>query len=173
MGRQCSQCSQWLSNSSFSRNQWRKGDGHSRCGDCVAGVYWNECHECSRQFQSSNALNMHMQVHRARNVACPCCGEVRFKSGANAVQHVESGYCRSCRGPENARRQIYGFAKSKATMCQFLNETPRLTNGHDYSQQVPDFPYHCPACAKSFRHLSQLLQHQDQKHGNHHFMLAY
>ena len=40
-----------------------------------------------------------------------------------------------------------------------------LTNGEEYG--VPDKPYSCPECDKHFHHLSQLLQHQDQKHNNH------
>ena len=107
---------------------------------------------------------MHMQVHRPRNVACPVCGDQKFRSGANAVQHVESGYCRGCRGQEQARDQIYRFASSKKTMQPYLNGTPLLTNGSDGG--TPDFPYSCQQCSKQFRQLSQLMQHQDQKHGN-------
>ena len=76
MGRYCSDCGDWCSNSSFSRNQWRKGDGYSRCKDCVGG-YSYQCGECDRVFDSQNGLNMHMQVHRPKNVACPACGERR------------------------------------------------------------------------------------------------
>jgi predicted nucleic acid-binding Zn ribbon protein len=48
-------------------------------------------------------------------------------------------------------------------MQPFLNDVPMLTDGGVYDS-VPDYPYHCPQCAKSFRQMSQLLQHQDQKH---------
>ena len=100
-----------------------KGEGASRCKDCVSGppppapVYPSyECHECGRVFANSNELNMHMQVHRPRNVACPVCGETRFRSGANAVQHVESGYCTGCRGQDRARENIYKYAQSQLEM---------------------------------------------------------
>jgi hypothetical protein len=33
-------------------------------------------------------------------------------------------------------------------------------------RSVPDFPYQCRQCAKSFRQPSQLMQHQDNKHNN-------
>eukprot|EP00541_Cyclophora_tenuis_P001975 CAMPEP_0116557800 /NCGR_PEP_ID=MMETSP0397-20121206/9448_1 /TAXON_ID=216820 /ORGANISM="Cyclophora tenuis, Strain ECT3854" /LENGTH=114 /DNA_ID=CAMNT_0004083311 /DNA_START=124 /DNA_END=468 /DNA_ORIENTATION=+ len=114
---------------------------------------------------------MHMQTHRPRNVACPVCGDQRFKSGANAVQHVESGFCRGCRGQENARNQIYEFAKRQGVMHHYM-DIPQLTYGDYDDGGVPDFPYHCPQCSVSFRQLSQLLQHQDQKHNNHR-MLTY
>ena len=172
MGRYCSECDEWCSNSQFSSNQWRKGDGCSRCKSCVGGGINFQCGECYRQFNSQNELNMHMQVHRTRNVACPICGEQRFRSGANAVQHVESGYCTGCRGQDNARQQIYEFAQRQSGMQQFLTGTPMLTNGGHYDS-IPDFPYQCRECAKSFRQMSQLLQHQDQKHNRYTHRIGY
>ncbi|KAL7509230.1 hypothetical protein ACHAXN_007148 [Cyclotella atomus] len=180
MGRYCSDCGDWCSNRSFSRNQWMKGDGYSRCKDCVDGgshftglayhvpsppVPRFQCGECYREFNNQNELNMHMQVHRPRDVACPICGERRFKTGANAVQHVESGYCSGCSGADNARRQIYEFAQRQGGMQRYLTGTPQLTHVGS-SNGVPDMPYQCRECNKSFRNLSQLMQHQDQKHNN-------
>jgi DNA-directed RNA polymerase subunit RPC12/RpoP len=70
-----------------------KGDGYSRCKDCVDGgshftglayhvpsppVPRFQCGECYREFNNQNELNMHMQVHRPRDVACPICGERRY-----------------------------------------------------------------------------------------------
>lgn len=173
MGRYCSECNEWRVCSEFSRNQWRKGDGCSRCNTCVSGFRKFQCGECYREFNTQNQLNMHMQVHRPRNVACPICGEQRFRSGANAVQHVESGYCSGCYGSQDyARQQIYQFAQRQSGMQPFLNGTPMLTNG-GYNNSVPDFPYQCPECARSFRQLSQLLQHQDQKHGRYTRQIGY
>ena len=172
MGRYCSSCEQWCYRDDFSRNRWAKGDGYSRCYDCVNNVnYSYSCSQCDRWFSSQNALNMHMQTHRPRNVACPICGEQRFRSGANAVQHVESGFCSGCQGRDNARQQIYNFASQQRQMQRYM-DTPLLTNGGYNDSYVPDFPYHCPDCSKSFRQLSQLLQHQDQKH-NQTRMLTY
>ena len=106
-----------------------------------------------------------MQVHRPRAVSCPICGEQRFKSGANAVQHVESGYCSGCQGKDRARKAIYDFAQSQKALRRYMTDAPRLTNGSGYDHGgVPDKPYHCQECSKSFRQMSQLLQHQDQKH---------
>jgi hypothetical protein len=115
---------------------------------------------------------MHLQVHRPRNVPCPICGEGRFRSGANAVQHVESGFCSGCRGADNARQQIYDFASRQRAMQPFLSDVPRLTYG-GYDNDVPDLPYSCPQCDRSFRQLSQLLQHQDNKHGRQPLRLQY
>ena len=172
MGRECWECREYLSCSAFSRNQWAKGEGWSRCKDCVEGVpmaavpvMYYTCSTCDRNFSTQNELNMHMQVHRARNVSCPVCGETRFKSGANAVQHVESGYCSGCRGADNARQQIYDFARKQSSMRRYTSDVPRLTyDGHNNNSTVPDYPYQCPDCNKAFRQLSQLLQHRDHKH---------
>mmetsp|Transcript_28580 Transcript_28580/g.60956 ORF Transcript_28580/g.60956 Transcript_28580/m.60956 type:complete len:190 (-) Transcript_28580:293-862(-) len=183
MGRNCADCGDWCSNSNFSSNQWRKGEGCSRCRDCVSGgsqyhttgyavsavSYQPDpsypCVVCNRDFNNQNELNMHMQVHRPRNISCPVCGDTRFRSPANAVQHVESGFCTGCKGTDNARNQIYQYAQRKGGMQQYMDLTPLLTNGGG-NNCVPDFPYRCPQCAKSFRHLSQLMQHTDQKHNN-------
>jgi hypothetical protein len=107
-----------------------------------------------------------MQVHRPRDVSCPVCGKNSFRSSTNAVQHVESGYCSGCRGAGNARQQIFDFATKKSEMKRYLSDVPRLTYDGHYDNTVPDFPYHCPDCHKYFRQLSQLLQHQDNKHAN-------
>lgn len=185
MGRSCSECDDYLANSQFSSNQWRKGPGLSRCKGCVSGstgsyggygdgsyygggtAYTYQCNECHRSFSNQNELTMHMQTHRPRTVSCPVCGETRFASGANAVQHVESGYCSGCLGADNAREQIYRFASSQRSMNRFMTDRPLLTNGgRNGGGPAPDYPYCCPECSKSFRQLSQLLQHQDNKHGN-------
>jgi DNA-directed RNA polymerase subunit RPC12/RpoP len=163
--RRCAQCGYCRDSDDFSNNQWYKGPGASRCTDCINPPIYS-CSDCSRTFDNQNNLEMHKQVHRPRNVGCPICGEERFKSGANAVQHVESGYCTGCRGVDNARNQIYKFASSKPQMQHYLHDVPMLTNGGS-TNYVPDFPYNCPDCSKAFRQLSQLLQHQDQKHSNH------
>lgn len=161
MGRNCSECGDWCSRGSFTSNQWSKGNGTSRCKDCVS-LY--QCQECHRKFHNSNELKMHMQTHRPRNIACPVCGEGQFRSGANAVQHVESGYCSCCRGVENARQQVYEFARKQRGMKPYLNGRPLLTYG-GCDDEVPDYPYKCQECSRNFRQLSQLLQHQDNKHG--------
>lgn len=116
---------------------------------------------------------MHMQTHRPRSVACPLCGEERFRSGANAVQHVESGHCSGCRGRENARQQIYRFTSGQRAMQRYMNDVPQITYGDYDDEDVPEYPYRCPDCDKSFRQMSQLLQHQDNKHGSHPLRLQY
>jgi len=173
MVRYCSNCNRYCEPSAFSSNQRRKG-ADSRCKDCVGGRHYGgsaspsfSCGTCGGNFNSQNELNMHMQVHRPRDVACPVCRETRFRSGANAVQHVESGYCTGCVGQDNARRAIYDYASQQGQMRPYISHIPMLTNGSYGGGNVPDYPYSCPQCVnKSFRQLSQLLQHNDQKHNN-------
>ena len=168
-GRYCSECNNWLSSSDFSNNQWAKGDGFSRCYDCVNRTYC--CNDCGRTFQSRNNLEMHVQVHRPRNIACPVCGDRRFASGANAVQHVESGACPKC-NKASARQQIYQFASAQVQMKRYMPHL-LLTNVGYNDSGVPDFPYHCPDCNIGFRNASQLLQHQDHKHNSNRMLTFY
>ena len=163
MDRICNQCQTWKSINDYTSSQWRKGDGLSRCDSCV-NVHVR-CHECDRSFSDQNQLKMHMQTHRPRNVACPACGKARFRSGTNAVQHIESGYCTGCRGATNAREQIYKFASSDRKMHQFLAGDPLITNGGN-ENAVPDFPYSCSKCSRPFKQLGHLLQHEESKHGS-------
>ena len=61
------------------------------------------------------------QVHKPRTVSCPACGETRFRSSANAVQHFESGSCSSCPGRERARAAVHGFvARNQVRFCLAL-----------------------------------------------------
>mmetsp|Transcript_7631 Transcript_7631/g.8393 ORF Transcript_7631/g.8393 Transcript_7631/m.8393 type:complete len:170 (-) Transcript_7631:212-721(-) len=163
MGRNCADCGDWCPCSQFSSNQWRKGEGSSRCKSCVYAYTYN-CGECGRSFSDNNQLKMHQQTHRPRNVACPVCGEARFRCGANAVQHLETGYCTGCRGADNARQQIYEFASRQRSLRGFIRDAPMLEYGGS-TNYVPELPYECPNCNKAFRQLSQLMQHQE-KHNN-------
>ena len=166
MDRTCSNCDRCFWRNNFSRNQWIKGDGISRCIPCVGGAYSFRCEICDRAFNTENGLNMHKQVHRPKLFSCPVCRDQRFRSGANAVQHVESGSCSACHGRDNARQQIYDFASQQKGMRRFMTEVPLLTfGGNETNRVAPNFPYMCRDCDKAFRQLSQLLQHLDQKHG--------
>ena len=160
----CSQCRYSCEKSEFSSNQWRKGDGLGRCIDCVEGAQCDlpTCPQCRREFRTEHDLTQHMKVHRSRDVACPVCGDRRFASGANAVAHVESGFCTGCRGKDNARAAIHGFVAHNA---------PHLRNkmiGYDgnYSSDVPDLPYACTYCRKAFGSLSSMMNHEEDVHRN-------
>eukprot|EP00729_Bicosta_minor_P013452 gene13452-19883_t len=152
MGRHCRDCEEWCDYGDFSNNQWRKGEGSSRCQDCVAGS------------QQTNELTMHMQTHRPRNTACPVCGEIRFASAANAVAHVESGSCSGCRGTRNqAASHIYRFAQQHAPGTLHRSQM-MLENGG--SESMPDEPYGCRQCGRTFRQLSSMMQHSQDAHGS-------
>ena len=139
--------------------------------------YWKEfkgqqstavyCPECNKMFDHpsgnrkhiENMLRQHMQVHQPRTVSCPVCGDQRFRSTTNAVQHVESGSCRGCKGKENARKQIYEFIGSREESRRLLAETPALEWGGG-ERGVPDLPYKCQVCGKRYKQVSSLMQHQ-------------
>ena len=117
-----------------------------------------ECDECGRVFQDFNSYKIHQQnYHRPRDVPCPVCGEERFKSGAGAAQHFESGGCSGCHGQEQARRMAYNFVKSQAATQQFM--VPQLTYCGDSDGGIPDTPYQCTNCYRQFREVSAMMQH--------------
>jgi len=121
-----------------------------------------QCSECSRSFSCANALSQHRQVHLERNVSCPICGDQRFKSATNAVQHIEGGSCTGCRGAENARNAIYQYALQRTP--QLLNQKALTYGGYGGAGYVPDRPYECPDCDRTFQNASQLMQHAGHKH---------
>lgn len=115
----------------------------------------HKCTKCPAAFSGSNALKMHMQTHLLSIVKCPRCSS-KFRSSANVLQHIESGYCRGTRGKEVARKVIYRQAETQ--FC--LN----YADGYDKHSDVPDFPYKCPSCDRFFQGGGQCLQHQEHKH---------
>jgi len=133
-----------------------------------------ECPKCDRVFDyfpnkkgNQNSLEEHMQVHKPRTVSCPVCGDTRFRSGANATQHVESGACPKCPGKDEAREAIYGFIASRPETQRMLKEVPRLEyhgGSRRVTQDVPEYPYQCNLCQKTFKHVSSLMQHQQRSH---------
>jgi len=145
---------------------------------CIA----KRCSTCKRLFDKShdetanlNSLQQHMKTHLPKNVSCPICGDQKFASATNAVQHVESGYCRGCRGANNARNRIYGFVQGNEASRGLINSQFRaITNGSDYTgNTTPDFPYECSQCGKLFRQMSQLMQHSSDKHGQNFRSIGY
>ena len=110
---------------------------------------------------------MHSQVHRPKHFTCPVCGGGQFGSPANAVQHVESGFCQGCRGKDNARNQIFRFASNLNQMQPYVTQRyMMIENGQTPLVDPPSHPYHCPRCSRDFVNLSQLMQHTDNSHGN-------
>lgn len=190
-GRYCQDCQEWCDSDEFSMNQWRKGNGTSRCYSCVnatqqtvycshgCGAFSSDnalamhmrshrdarCSECDRNFGNgpgaSNQLQMHLQTHVARQVPCPVCGDRYFRTSANAVSHVESGSCSGCRGVENASQQIYRFTQMSA---------PHLIGGQRMLEygggSMPPNPYQCQYCDRSFKQLSAMMQHSQMKHSS-------
>jgi len=189
VGRVCVDCDEWRDVDEFSNNQWRKGEHSSRCTECVdQGLTqhsaWCDvcdrgftsqnnlqmhmqthedvwCRECDRVFSTPNSKRQHMQVHLPRNVACPICGDVRFKSATNAVQHVETGGCPGCPGADNARNAIYGFVRQRGG--HLLAQAPMLEYG-GRTATAPALPYECQFCTRAFRQLSSMMQHQAAAH---------
>jgi len=209
MSRRCDRCDKWCYRDEFSSNQWAKGEGSSKCTDCVSEIQrevqcnicrdWFQgenslaqhmkthpscsicdrlfhgkqdlaehmydahptCPECHRGFRTAHDLFQHSKVHLPRTVSCPICGVKQFKNAANAVAHVESGYCSGCLGQDNARTQIFEYVSRHAPSLR----VPMIENGYS-AYGVPDMPYRCTFCTKQFAHLSAQMNHEGDAHRN-------
>eukprot|EP00092_Neocalanus_flemingeri_P002502 GFUD01002678.1.p1 GENE.GFUD01002678.1~~GFUD01002678.1.p1 ORF type:complete len:455 (+),score=121.94 GFUD01002678.1:47-1366(+) len=104
-------------------------------------------------------------VQNSKKVPCPLCGKTKFKSSTGAVQHIESGSCSQCKGRDVARENIYQFVSKQAT--HLLTARPQLTYSGSGASclTVPEKPYACSHCEKTFVNVSSLMQHQADKHG--------
>ena len=151
----------YLDRYSFSDNQWRKGNGLSRCVDCVCdGPGW-ACDDCAKTFPDENALRMHKRTHQARDFPCPGCNKL-YRGLTDTAMHFESGNCSSCRGVENARRAAYQLCMQQPGGANFLTNPLMITDGGGagggYTDEGPN--YKCNHCHKQFKFLSSLMQHQ-------------
>ena len=146
---------------------WSASARIAREGSLVATQGIPRCNTCGRDFDGGNLahglnqLKMHMRSHQEKTVVCPICRNPskKFRTGADAVLHLESGYCPGCRGEDKAKSAIYSFVQKNAPglMSQHL----MIENGSG----VPDKAYTCQMCSKPFTNLSALMQHQAAKHG--------
>jgi hypothetical protein len=160
----CVHCNQ--TSNRFSPYEYACGqrDGDATCKDCERGV--PRCTICTREFigknfrDSLNQLKMHRQSHLPRAVTCPVCrSDRKFRSGADAILHLESGYCEGCRGQANAKQQIYEYVSRHAP--QFVSSHPLLEWDGSFGR---DPEYSCKICGKVFTALSSLMQHETAKH---------
>jgi len=133
------------------------------------------CPTCYQVFNSSNnkranqnSMEQHQQVHRPRVHSCPlgCVrGVQRFRSQANAVQHVEAGACPNCPGRDAARNGVYNFVARNQETRHMLSSQPQLEyTGSGARYDIPDRPYKCNQCEKNFKDLGGMMQHQESAH---------
>jgi hypothetical protein len=138
------------------------------CKDCDRDV--PRCTTCSREFcgrnfrDSLNQLKMHLQTHLPKKVTCPVCNSKQFRSGADAVLHLESGYCDGCRGKGNALKLIERFVSSEAP--HLISHRGMIKDGSDSDYESEEVTYPCRYCGREFMRLSSLMQHESGKHGS-------
>merc|ERR1711953_768222 len=105
-------------------------------------------------------------AHKLKVHSCPLCGVQKFRSPANAVQHVEVGACPNCPGKEAARNGVYNFIARHQETRHMLSSQPQLEYvGSAARYNIPDRPYQCPQCYKKFKHMGGMMQHQESNHG--------
>ena len=122
-----------------------------------------DCQVCGRSFRDDHALYQHSKIHLPKTVSCPICGDRRFANAANAVAHVESGFCSGCYGKDNARGQIYNFVSHNAPNLR----APMIKYDQYEDASLPEKPYRCKYCQRLFGQLSSLMNHQADKHSTH------
>ena len=165
---QCDECGEYTNR--FSSADYKRGQrgGYVECKDCIKRK--RECGECGKVFRGrnerdvENKLEQHWRSHEVRAIECPLChrNDRRYRTAADAMAHIESGFCASCKGESNAQQQIYNFTKQKA---------PHLTNYHalengSYDSEDDEISYNCNMCNKTFGKMSSLMNHQRAKHAN-------
>ena len=67
MPRCCAQCNRWLNKSSYSRNQWSKGEGLSRCHSCVHPPPQKSGFDPNQTARRNNAHNATFQTYDLDN----------------------------------------------------------------------------------------------------------
>jgi hypothetical protein len=161
--RACGDCGANTERGAYSSTQWRKGDGASRCAECLQGRQWL-CPTCGKILRSESDLSTHMTTHLQKNLLCPACGLRSYAQISSAVQHVESGNCRGCRGQEVARNVIYSFVRSTPQGRALLKQPMAIGNGAGGGGAPKPTAYSCN-CGREYKNLSQLLAHQRDAHG--------
>jgi len=110
---------------------------------------------------------------RQRSVACPGCSKCYYTMGDTA-QHFESGRCNSCPGQENARAEMYQFARQREHAAgangmftnggqQMLTFTGAGQQDWSAGYQAGGKNYHCPGCRKGFTTVGGMLNHMQAK----------
>ena len=157
--------------------------------DTNHGPETSTCNVCFKVFASQTGMNCHMKAKHMdskhmnskhvlepripgmkRDVACPLCRVKKFKSSCGAVSHVESGSCTSCQGKDKARQTVFDFVCAKKGARGLLAKPLQLqfagSPAGGARGPVPDSPYRCAECGKTFEKVSGMMQHQKAKHGN-------
>ena len=65
--RYCSECNRWLTKSSYTKTQWTKGEGISRCRSCVHGGNVNSPVDASQTARRNNAHKASFTNHALQN----------------------------------------------------------------------------------------------------------
>ena len=153
---QCGQC-----NRSFQTEQGLRQHERSKHSKLK-----HRCGYCARSFDSRLALEQHMHSKHPQSSKCPACGQTRFRSVTGAIQHLESGQCKSCQGKENARNQVYQAIRPHLSSQNQPLLASSSTTSSCADPGVPAFPYSCHHCSKKFKELNSMMQHMAAKHNN-------
>lgn len=170
LSRTCAECGAECLKIKFTSSQWVKGNGYSRCTDCVQSSKPHACRKCQRTFATKYELVTHQQAHRRRTPVCSFCGEKRVKVTYSTGFMVYNDFVYSgvsdaaYRKTDEVYRKIYEHACKRYAM-EPSNDVQSTSTGYDYSQGVPSEPDSCYDCSRVyylFRQLTILLEHSKQ-----------
>lgn len=65
MGRECMQCWWYKAGEEFSKAQWKRGEGFSRCNRCIEGYI---CKFCDEYFVRPGELETHLIHKHTRDI---------------------------------------------------------------------------------------------------------
>ncbi|KAF9029930.1 hypothetical protein BDZ89DRAFT_1065029 [Hymenopellis radicata] len=124
----------------------------------------NYCFQCSKDFESEHALEVHTKsfAHKPRDIACPCGCDKAFKLRSSVLDHLASGQCANL--PRIGRREVNASARSAGvpgvispTGGTYERNWPTVATERSYNpvKRV----YECFVCEKEFPLLNSLNQH--------------
>jgi hypothetical protein len=99
-----------------------KGNGSSHCTNCVHSKQF-KCTQFSNEYTTFNDLQMLIQVHCARNVMFPACGEL-LRSAVNIVKHIEHGFCSVCKDVVNDGYELISkFTSQEENIKRYITKS--------------------------------------------------
>ncbi|KAI8960749.1 hypothetical protein F5Y11DRAFT_252827 [Daldinia sp. FL1419] len=119
------------------------------------------CHDCDKEFQSSNNIKMHLnsRIHRKGRIACPFCKN-NYVTATGLAHHLERGGCSRASGLN--RDVIYRAVRAKDPTGMISKKLIGWHSSTTYeatSQTWNGLAWECYFCHREFSNIGGLNQH--------------